>query len=43
MLRAPTASMGQTAVVKVRTASGVLNSLGELVADSLTGRIYTRN
>ncbi len=30
-------------VVKVRTASGVLNSLGELVADSLTGRIYTRN
>lgn len=30
-------------LVRVRTASGVLNSLGQPVADSLTGRIYTRN
>jgi hypothetical protein len=29
--------------VKIRTASEVLNSLGEPVSDSLTGRIYTRN
>ena len=29
--------------VKIRTASGVLNSLGQPVSDSLTGRIYTRN
>ncbi len=29
--------------VKIRTASGVMNSLGQPVSDSLTGRIYTRN
>lgn len=30
-------------VVNIRTASGVLNSLGKMVSDSITGRIYTRN
>jgi len=29
--------------VKIRTASGVMNSLGQPVKDSVTGRIYTRN
>ncbi|MFQ5536175.1 MAG: PilW family protein [Gemmatimonadota bacterium] len=30
-------------LVTIRTSSGVLSSLGEMVADSITTRIYTRN
>lgn len=30
-------------VVTIRTDSGVMNSLGEAVSDSITARIYTRN
>lgn len=30
-------------VVTMRTASEVMNSLGEMVSDSISGRIYTRN
>ncbi len=30
-------------IVTLRTASTVMNSLGEMVSDSISGRIYTRN